>query len=85
MARVLIYRDMHGYLMSPDQQPIFLKDVTKAPTACRVAHYVTCPEIQGLKHISHCEECQLFGGHIKYTGVYCMSSKELKLPECYNK
>lgn len=68
---VLEYLNKDGCPFGKDRKPVFLREIPKAASMSRVARYVTCPLTKGLKWIGHCEACENFVNHVKYTGVEC--------------
>lgn len=67
------YLDKNGLEMQPEQKPVFMREPTKAMSDTRIAKYVQCAKetVQGLIWIGHCENCEHFGGHVKYRGINC--------------
>lgn len=68
---LLPYLDKDGYEMMPEKRPVFIRQEGKAQSFVRVAKYVQCEMIKGLRWIGKCEECNFFNGHVKYHGVNC--------------
>ena len=67
------YLDKDGEEMKPQDKPIFVREPTKKQQLTRIARYVRCNRetVQGLIWIGHCEDCEFFGGHVRYKGIIC--------------
>lgn len=76
------YRNTEGYIIDPQMKPRFDRKMDEENMRgswlrC-AAKYALCPETGSLKWLGHCEDCELFGGHIKHVGISCNSTKEIK-------
>lgn len=68
------YLDKDGEEIRPQDKPIFVRKPTKKQRMLkRMAKYVRCNRetVQGLIWIGHCEDCELFGGHVQHKGIIC--------------
>lgn len=76
--RLVPYRDVDGYVIEiGDNAAIEYPFVT--------AHYVRCPETDGLRTLHACDECPMNDGRSATDeGQYCKSKKEYTDAPCYN-
>lgn len=67
------YLNKDGEEMKPQDEPIFVRKPTKKQQLAVIARYVRCNRetVQGLIWIGYCEDCEFFGGHVRYKGIIC--------------
>ena len=70
------YLDKDGREIRPEYKPVFVRNERGEQDDATIRHsvrYVRCErkDIKGLIWVGHCEECELFGGHVRYKGIIC--------------
>lgn len=74
------FRDIQGYLIPENRKPKFM-DGKKNDCIHKSAHFVYCPNRDGLVAIQTCKSCEMYKGIKKYKGVLCEA--EPKEPPYY--